>query len=107
MPPALTRREALAALAVVPALSLPGAEPAGLRVSTFSTEVTPPVGHPCMGGGIAPVAKIADPLYAIGFVLQGASKPIVYVAVDWCEIRNDAYDRWRNVIAEAVDTNPV
>ena len=26
------------------------------------------------------------------------------VAVDWCEIRNDAYDRWRDAIAEAIGT---
>src|SRR5262245_19015594 len=60
-----------------------------------------------MGGGIAPVARIEDPLFAIGLILQGAGKPIVYVAVDWCEIRNDAYDRWRTAIAEAVGTEPV
>src|SRR5262245_28220058 len=60
-----------------------------------------------MGGGIAPVAKIDDPLFAIGLVLQGAGKPIVYVAVDWCEIRNDAYEQWRETIARAVGTEPV
>jgi hypothetical protein len=58
-----------------------------------------------MGGGISPVVKILDPLYAIGFVLQSPGKPIVYVAVDWCEIRNDAYDQWRDVLAEAAGTD--
>jgi hypothetical protein len=99
-----TRRQVLSALAALPAACASAIEPAGIRISTFVTEVTPPVGHPCMGGGIAPVAKVDDPLYAIGVILQGAGKPIVYVAVDWCEIRNDAYDRWRDVIAEAVGT---
>jgi hypothetical protein len=103
----LTRREALATLTAFPVAGVRCAEPAGIRVSTFVTDVTPPVGHPCMGGGIAPVAKIDDPLYAIGLILQGAGKPIVYVAVDWCEIRNDAYDRWRDAIAKAVGTERV
>src|ERR1043166_8225938 len=65
----LTRREAVAALAVAPTLALRAAEPTGIRLSTFVTEVTPPLGHPCMGGGIAPVAKIDDPLFAIGLIL--------------------------------------
>jgi hypothetical protein len=41
---------------------------------------------------------------AHGFVLSSGEKPIVFVAVDWCEIRNDAYDRWRAVLAEAART---
>ena len=65
------------------------------RLANFCVEVTPPLGHPCMGGGIAPVQRIDDALYAIGFVLLGEAKPIVLVAVDWCESRNDAYERWR------------
>jgi hypothetical protein len=60
-----------------------------------------------MGGGIKPASKIEDPLFALGFVLRGAGKPIVYVAVDWCEIRNDAYERWRTAIADAAGTEPV
>ncbi len=77
------------------------------RLSVFSADVTPPLGHPCMGGGIAPANKIVDPLYAHGFVLQGAGKPIVLCAIDWCEIRNDAYERWRKALAEAAGTEPV
>ncbi len=75
------------------------------RIAPFSADVTPPIGHPCMGGGIKPVEKIADPLFAHGFVLLSDIKPIVVVAVDWCEIRNDAYDRWRSVLAEAAKTD--
>ncbi len=106
MNPSLTRREALVAIAAIPALAARADEPK-FTISTFTAEVTPPIGHPCMGGGIAPVKQIDDPLFANGFILRGVGKPIVYVAVDWCEIRNDAYDRWRNVIAEAVGTEPV
>jgi hypothetical protein len=74
------------------------------QLATFDAEVTPPLGHPCMGGGIQPAKEIVDPLFAHGFVLLGAGEPIVFVAVDWCEIRNDAYDRWRSVLAEAAKT---
>ncbi len=76
------------------------------RLTTFSAEVSPPLGHALMGGGIAPAQKIVDPLFARGFVLLGAGKPIVLAAIDWCEIRNDAYERWRNVLAEAAGTDP-
>jgi len=76
------------------------------RLATFSTEVTPPLGHPCMGGGIAPVQRVGDPLYARGFVLQGTDAPVVLVAVDWCEIRNDAYEGWRGALAAAAQTEP-
>lgn len=64
-------------------------------LATFSAEVTPPLGHPCMGGGIAPAQRVEEPLYTRGFGLQGTDLPVVLAAVDWCEIRNDAYDRWR------------
>ena len=102
---ALTRREALAALPLVGLAH--AADPPRLTLCTFSAEVTCPVGHPLMGGGIAPAKEVIDPLFAHGFVLRGAGKPVAVVAVDWCEIRNDAYDRWRKAIAEAVGTDPV
>jgi len=73
----------------------------------FETEVTIPIGHPCMGGGIAPAKEIVDPLLAHGFVLRGPGKPVVFVALDWCEIRNGAYELFREKIAKAVETEPV
>lgn len=79
------------------------------RLATFSADVTPPIGHPCMGGGVAPARTIDDRLEAIGFVLAGGTlpNPVVLVAVDWCEIRNDAYDRWREALAEVAGTDPL
>jgi len=77
-----------------------------LQLATFSADVTPPLGHALMGGGIAPAKQIDDPLFARGFVLSGLGKPVVLVSVDWCEIRNDAYARWRNVLAIAAQTVP-
>jgi hypothetical protein len=73
------------------------------RIATFSADVTVPLGHGMMGG--AWLSKsVADPLFAKGIVLTGGDKPVVLVSVDWCEIRNEAFDRWRAVLAEAAGT---
>lgn len=70
----------------------------------FSADVTIPLGHRCMGVLPTKSRSIADPLEAHGFVLRGAGAPIVFVAVDWCEIRNGAYDQWRERLARAAGT---
>jgi len=78
------------------------------RLATFSADVTVPLGHGMMGGAWLS-KKIADPLSARGFVLAGegnALGPVVFVVVDWCEIRNDALARWKTVLAEAAGTRP-
>jgi hypothetical protein len=77
----------------------------GFRVATFSADVTVPLGHGMMGGSWKS-KSIADPLEAHGFVLLGSGKPIVVVALDWCEIRNDAYFRWQEVLATTAETTP-
>ena len=100
----LGRREFLAGCAALALAGRAAADEPAFRLSTFSAEVTPPIKHPLMGGGIAPAAKIDDPLYALGVVLHGPDKPLVLAAVDWCEIRNDAYDHWREAIADAAAT---
>jgi hypothetical protein len=104
-----TRREALATgLAFAGSTrSVSAPEQPKLSLSIFRIEITPPIGHPCMGGGIAPVKEIVDPLFAHGFVLQGVGKPVAFVALDWCEVRNGAYELFRNRIAKAVGTEPV
>jgi len=108
-----TRRRVLeigagaAALLATRRLTRAAAAADNLRLAAFSADVTPPMGHPCMGGGIAPASRIDDRLGAHGVVLLGSGEPIVLVAVDWCEIRNDAYDRWRQALAEAACTTPV
>jgi hypothetical protein len=77
-----------------------------LFLACFFADVTPPIGHPLCGGLVKPAERIDDPLQARGFVLRGLGKPIVLCAVDWCEIHNAAYDRWRSVLAEAAATIP-
>lgn len=73
-------------------------------LATFSADVTPPLGHACMGGGILAAKEVIDPLYARGVVLLGSGAPLVFCAVDWCEVRNGAYDLWREELAKAAGT---
>ena len=82
-----------------------GEEP-GFRLGTFSADVTCPVGHPLLGGIIAKANKIVDPLDARGLVLLGGDEPVVFCAIEWCEIRNRSYDAWRKALAEAAGTRP-
>jgi len=105
--PAPTRRVFLAqSLAATAALAAAraAAPPAGFRCAAFSADVTVPMGHGMMGG-LWLSKSVADPLYAKGIVLTGGEKPVVLVSVDWCEIRNAAFDRWREVLAEAAGTD--
>ena len=76
-------------------------------ITSFAADVTIPIGHPCMGGGISPARVVIDPLEAIGFVLAGGTldRPVVVVSVDWCEIRNEAYDAWRDALAAVAGTD--
>lgn len=105
----VSRRQALGTLAAclgAGATSVRAGSADGLGLAVFEADVTPPPGHPLMGGGIAPAREVVDPLSARGFVLTGAGRPVVLAAIDWCEIRNDAFDRWRTALAEAAGTEP-
>src|SRR6185295_18348471 len=86
-----------------------GPDPGGrgsFRIATFSAEITPAAGHALCGGMVAPAARIADPLFGRGIVLWGGGEPIVFAALDWTELRNDAYDRLRGELAKAAGTTP-
>jgi hypothetical protein len=94
----------LAATAVVGAIPRrAGAADPQWRLATFQADVTVPIGHGMMGGGWQ-ATRIADPLEARGLVLFGPGAPVVVVAVDWCEIRNDAYECWQTTLAAAAGT---
>jgi len=102
----MNRRAVLKGLAAVAAGVVPRAghaAPPELRVATFQADVTVPVGHGMMGGAWR-ATKVVDPLEARGVVLTGGGAPVVLVSVDWCEIRNDAYERWQTVLAAAAGT---
>lgn len=76
------------------------------RLACFSADVTVPAGHGMMGGAWLST-RVVDPLEARGVVLLPESEaPVVFVSVDWCEIRNDAYARWQQALAEAAGTSP-
>lgn len=77
-----------------------------LHLATFSSDVTPPAGHPLCGGWIEPVRGVDDPLKCNGIVLLGAGAPIVLASIDWCGIRNDANLAWRKALAEAAHSVP-
>ena len=92
------------ALAALRPLAISAQAAGDFRLGAFSADVTVPMGHGMMGG--AWLSKsVADSLYAKGIVLTGGEKPVVLVSVDWCEIRNAAFDRWRDVLAEAAGTD--
>ncbi len=77
------------------------------RLATFSADVTPPLGHTLFTGGWKKAESIQQPLDARGFVLlPSQGKPLVFCSIDWAEIRNDAHQRWREVLAEAAGTDP-
>src|SRR6476646_10763755 len=76
------------------------------HLATFTSDVTPPEGHPLCGGWIEPVRGVDDPLKCLGVVLLGEAKPIVLAAVDWTGLRNKANRTWRQALADAAHTTP-
>ena len=76
-----------------------------MRVSPFAADVTPPIGHPLLGGWITPARSIRDRLEAKGLVIEHGTERWVLCALDWCELRNDAYERFRAVLARSVGTS--
>ncbi len=77
-----------------------------LHLATFTSDVTPPLGHPLCGGWIEPVRAVDDPLLARGVVLLGMGQPVVLCSVDWTGLRNDANLAWRQALAKAAHTVP-
>lgn len=79
---------------------------AEFRMASFSADVTPPIGHVLFTGHWKDSTGVDSPLEARGFVLlpPKGEKAVVFCSVDWSEIRNEAYDRWRDVLAEAAST---
>lgn len=73
-------------------------------IAPFSLDVTIPLGHRCMGVLPTKSLRVEHPLQAHGLVLWGGEQPVVFCAMDWCEIRNGAYDRLREAIAHAAGT---
>lgn len=77
-----------------------------MKIGHFQIDVTIPLNHRCMGVLPQKSKTIADNLDLHGFVLLGDQDPVVFVAVDWCEIRNKSYDQWRERLAKVAKTGP-
>ncbi len=76
-----------------------------IQLTTFQSDITPPIGHPLCAGWYPPVKAIADPLAALGLILVADGEaPMVLCALDWAELSNGDYDRWRQEVADAVGT---
>ena len=77
-----------------------------IQLATFQSDITPPLGHPLCAGWYPPAQAIADPLAALGIILVPEGQaPIVLCALDWAELSNGDYDRWRGELAQAVGTS--
>ncbi|MDX2267565.1 MAG: hypothetical protein NW208_05630, partial [Bryobacter sp.] len=99
----MNRRTALRGLLAAPAL----ARTAGLKLSTFAVDVTPPLGAPLCFSLVEPVKSVAAPLWAKGVALYPESQlPIVLVAVDWLGIGGASYRDWQSKLAAALRTTP-
>ena len=53
-------------------------------ISTFSSDITIPLGHRCMGVLKTKANRVDDPLQAHGLLIKGPEPAIVLVALDWC-----------------------
>lgn len=93
----------LCAALIQPALVEPALAADGLRIATFQTDATPPVGYDM---GYSVVKTIREPLLVKGVVIIGAGNPIVMAAVDWVTIDGKARDEWHALLAQAAGTTP-
>ena len=91
----------LLAMFVQPALAAD--KTTGLRIATFQTDATPPIGYDM---GYSVVKQLGEPLLVKGVVITGAGKPIIMVAVDWVTIDGKTRDEWHALLAKAANTTP-
>jgi hypothetical protein len=75
-----------------------------LRVATFQSDITPPLGQPMISGDA--LRTVEQPLLAKGIVLEAGAERYVLCALDWCELCNGAHDRMQKQIAAAAGTKP-
>ncbi len=78
----------------------------GFALAPFRADITPPLGHPLLGGLVPPAGAIDDRLEAIGYILFGAGAPIVVCVLDWAALMNDAHQAWVEALAQAAGTMP-
>lgn len=79
---------------------------AKLTIATFQADVTPPLGHPLVGGWNKLADTIEAPLQLKGVVLDDGRTRVVIGALDWCVLGTKAYDAFRTRIAEGAGVPP-
>lgn len=80
---------------------------AEIRISTFTADVTPPLGSPLCFSYIKPAETVETPLTARGVVIFPAErKPIVLCVADFVVLANESHDAWREALAAAAGTTP-
>ncbi len=90
-----TRRGFLGAL-------LEASAPRRLRLARFRADVTPALGEPLIW--VTPAAKVEDPLWAKGVILEGGGARYVLCAVDWCGLGGATHLLFRRRLAAAAGT---
>jgi hypothetical protein len=75
------------------------------KIATFNADVTPPLGTPIYSS-FKPLETVEQPLQAKGVIIDDGSARYVLCAVDYCELCNGTYTRWRKAIADAAGTEP-
>ena len=73
----------------------------GLRVATFSLDVTPQLGAPVGMGFIPILESVEHPLLARGILLQDSGVACVICTLDLMEVHNESYDFLRQTIGKA------
>ena len=75
-----------------------------LRVATFCSDVTQPLGSPTYPSG-KPLETVETPLLAKGIVLDDGRQRIVLCAIDWCGLCGPAHSLVRQKLAAGADTD--
>jgi len=74
-----------------------------LRVAAFRCNVTPDIGEPLIW--VTPAAKVEDPLWAKGVLLDDGHARYVLCAIDWCGLGGYTHLLFRSKIATAAGTS--
>ncbi len=75
---------------------------AELRLATFHSDVTLPIGHWLYR---QPLKTVEHPLTAKGVVIDDGNMRCVLVAVDWCTLRNSSHELFCRKVAAAAGTD--
>ncbi len=72
------------------------------RVAPFRCDITPELGQPLIW--TTPAARVSDPLWAKGILLENGRERYVLCAIDWCGVGGETDRLFRSRIAAAAGT---